>query len=92
MADGSLTQDPMENIYSREVSLKHLRLVIFLGDLNNFELCGDDIRNAHLEAYTHEKLFVIAGAEFEELEDFILVSNKALYGLKSSGEVGRKVP
>ena len=47
---------------------------------------GVDIGNAYLEAYTHEKLFIIAGAEFEELEGFILVFNKALYGLKSSGK------
>ena len=44
------------------------------------------------EAYTHEKLFIIAGPDFEELEGFILIFNKALYGLKSSGKtVGRKV-
>ena len=86
MADGSLTPDPVENIYSGVVSLRHLRLVIFLGELNNLELWGGDIGNAYLEIYTHEKLFIIAGAEFEELEGFILVFNKALYGLKSSGK------
>ena len=31
-------------------------------------------------------MFIIAGAEFEELEGFILIFNKALYGLKSSGK------
>ena len=55
--------------------------IIFLGKLNNLEPWGADVG----EAYTHEKLFIIAGAEFEELEGFILVFNKALYGLKSSG-------
>ena len=39
-----------------------------------------------MEAYTTEKLFIIAGPEFEELECFILIFNKALYGLKSSGK------
>ena len=39
-----------------------------------------------MEAYTHEKLFIIAGPEFEELEGFILNFNKALYSLKSSGK------
>ena len=29
---------------------------------------------------------MIAGAEFEELEGFVLVFNKALYGLKSIGK------
>ena len=86
VADGSLTQDPVEIIYSGVVSLRHFRLVIFLNELNNLELWGADIRNAHLEAYTHEKLFIIAGAEFEEPEGFILIFNKALYGLKSSGK------
>ena len=86
VADGSLTPDPVENIYSGLVSLRHLRLVIFLGELNNLQLWGADIGNAYLEAYTHEKLFIIAGAEFEELDSFIVVFNKALYGLKSSGK------
>ena len=86
VADGSLTPDPVENIYSGVVSLRHLRLVIFLGVLNNLELWGADIGNAYLEAYTHEKLFIIAGAECEELEGFIRIFNKALYGLKSSGK------
>ena len=86
VADGSLTPDPVENIYSGVVSLGHLRLVIFLWELNNLELWGAGVGNAYLQAYTHEKLFIIARAEFEELEGFILVFNKALYGLKSSGK------
>ena len=85
VTDGTLTPDPVQNTYSGGVSLRHLRLVIYLGELNSLELWGADIGNAHLEAYTHEKLFMIAGAEFEELEGFILV-NKALCGLKSSGK------
>ena len=90
VADGSLTPEPAENIYSGVVSLKHLRLVIFLGELNNLELWGADIGNAYLEAHTQEKLFIIGGAEFEELQGFILIFNKALYGLKSSGKDGQK--
>ena len=39
-----------------------------------------------MKAYTNEKLFIIAGPEFKELEGFILIFNKALYGLKSSGK------
>ena len=48
--------------------MRHLRLLIFLGELNNLELWGADIGNAYLEAYTNEKIFIIGGAEFEELE------------------------
>ena len=86
VADGFLTVDPIENIYSEVVFLRHSILVIFLGELSNLELWGADIENASLATYTHEKLFMIAGAEFEELEGLILVINKALYGLKSSGK------
>ena len=82
VADGSLTPESVENIYSGVVSLRHLRLVIFLGRLNNLDLWGADIGYAYLEAYKHEKLFIIAWTEFEELECFIVIFNKALHGLK----------
>ena len=38
-----------------------------------------------LLAFTDEKLYIVAGSEFEELEGYILIFLKALYGLKSSG-------
>ena len=38
VADGHLTPEPIENIYSGVVSLRNLRLVIFLGKLNHLEL------------------------------------------------------
>ena len=85
VAGGHLTPDPIESIYSGVVSIRSLRLVIFLAKLNNLEVWGADIGNAYLEARTKEKLYVVAGPEFEELEGHILVIYKALYGLKSSG-------
>ena len=85
VAGGHLTPDPIESIYSGVVSIRSLRLVMFLAKLNNLELWGADIGNAYLEAKTKEKLYIVAGPEFEELEHHILVIYKALYGLKSSG-------
>ena len=79
LVDGHLTPEPIENIYSGVVSLKYLRLVIFLGKLNNLEIQGADIGNAYLEAFTDEKLYILAGPEFQELEGYILIFLKAIY-------------
>ena len=68
VAAGHVTPDPVESIYSGVVSLRNLKLVIFLGKLNNLELWGAEIGNAYLEAPTEEKLYIVAGPEFEDLE------------------------
>ena len=73
VAGGHLTPDPIESIYSGIVSIRSLRLVIFLAKLNNLEVWGADIGNAYLEAKTKEKLYIVAGPELEELEGHILV-------------------
>ena len=66
--------------------MRNLKLVIFLGILNNLELWGGDIGNAYVEAPTDEKLYIVAGPEFDNCEGYIITFSKALYGLKSSGK------
>jgi hypothetical protein len=58
---------------------------LFLAGLNHFKLWSTDIGNAYLEAYTSEKVFIIASPQFGEREGHILIISKALYGLQSSG-------
>ena len=81
---GHLTPEPIENIYSGVISLRNLMLVIFLGKLNHLDLFGADIGNPYLEAFTDEKLYIVACPEIQELEGYILIFLKPLYGLKSS--------
>ena len=83
VADGHLTKEPVESIYSGVVSLRSLRMVVFLSQLNDLEIWGADGKNAYLEAYTDKKLCIIAGPEFKELQGHLLIMIKALYRTRS---------
>ena len=85
VADGHLTDVPLDSVYSGVVSLRGLRLVLFLAELNGLDTCATDIGNAYLEAETKEKVCIIAGKEFGPLEGHLLIIKKALYGLRTSG-------
>jgi Reverse transcriptase (RNA-dependent DNA polymerase) len=85
VAGGHLTPTPTESIYSGVVSLRGLRIIIFLAELNQLELWGADVGSAYLEATTNEKVYFIAGDDFGTLSGHTLVIKKALYGLRSSG-------
>ena len=78
VADGHLTKEPV-------VSLRSLRMVVFLSQLNDFEIWGADVGNAYLEAYTDQKLCIIAGPEFKELQGHLLIMIKTLHGTRSGG-------
>ena len=85
VADGHLTSVLDDSVYSSVVSLRDLRLVVFAGEKNGLTTWAADVGNAYLESYTKEKVCIIAGPEFGELEGCLLVIVKALYGLRSSG-------
>lgn len=76
---------PVESVYLGVISLRGVRLLIFLAELNRQRLWATDIGNAYLEAYTQESVYIIAGPEFGDLEKNILIIVKALYGLRSLG-------
>ena len=58
---------------------------MFLAELNGLQLWGADVGNAYLQALTKEKLYIVAGPEFEELQGHVLVVHKAVYGTRSGG-------
>ena len=85
VAGGHLTDVPLESVYSGVVSLRALRLVLFLAELNGLDLFAADVGNAYLEAKTKEKVCFVAGEAFGDYAGHILIIHKALYGLRSSG-------
>jgi hypothetical protein len=76
---------PLESVYSSVISLRGLRIVTFLSELNGLVLWATDIGNAYLEAFTMEQNYIVAGPEFGQLEGHYLIIVKALYGLRTSG-------
>ena len=85
VADSHLTDIPVESVYSGVVSLRGLRMVMFLAELNDLDTCATDIGNAYLEAQTKEKVCFVAGKEFGEIAGHLLIIYKALYGLRTLG-------
>ena len=85
VAGGHLTDTPVDSVYSSVVSLRGIRILTFLAELNDMEVWATDVGNAYLESYTKERVYIIAGPEFGPLRGHTLIIHKALYGLKSSG-------
>ena len=85
VAGGHLTDVPLSSVCSGVVSLRGIRLVLFLAELNGLDSWDTDIGNACLEAFTKEKVCTVAGPEFGPLEGHKLTINKALNGLRTSG-------
>eukprot|EP00977_Amphora_coffeiformis_P016246 scaffold4969_cov104-Amphora_coffeaeformis.AAC.2 len=69
VARGDKTDPLKDSVYSGVASLRSLRIVTFLAELNGLHLTGGDIGNAYLEAYTKEKVCTIAGPKFGPLQD-----------------------
>jgi Reverse transcriptase (RNA-dependent DNA polymerase) len=85
VAGSHLTDPPKESAYSGVVSFRSLRIVALLAELNGLAFWAADVGNAYLEAHTKEKVYIIAGPEFGELQWHTLVIIRALYGLRTSG-------
>ena len=60
VAEGNLTAPPKDSVYSGVVTFRSLRLCMLLAELNGLKVEAADVGNAYLEAYTKEKLYIIA--------------------------------
>jgi hypothetical protein len=85
VAEGNLTAPPKDSVHSGVVTLRSLRACMLLAKLNGLKVKAADVGNACLEAYTKEKLYIVAGPEFGDRQGSIMVIIKALCGLRASG-------
>ena len=81
---GNHTQYEKDETYSGVVGMDTVRWAIFLGELNGLKCCAADIGSAYLHGITNERIFIVAGPEFGELEGRTLIIYKGLYGLRTS--------
>ena len=79
LADGQLTDIPVDKVYSGVVSLQGRRLLLFTVELNKLQVWSMGIGHAHLEAKTNGKVCFIAGPEYKGKERNLLTIHKALY-------------
>ena len=86
VAGGHVLPPPLESVYSGVVSLRSIRLICFIAELNSLDSCQGDISNACLESCCTELLAFTAGPEFGELEGHTMLIIKALHGIHSSGK------
>jgi len=74
-----------EDAYSGVVAPEAIQLGMFAAIYNSLKLIAADIGNAYLHAKTNDKLYTILRDDYGELSGKVLVFNKGLYGLGSSG-------
>ena len=85
VARGDQTETPASVTYSSVVSRDSVRLAFLIAGLNDLDILACDISNAYLNAPCREKIWFVGGKDTGEDEGKVLVVDRALYGLKSSG-------
>ena len=85
VAGGRLTDDQGEDAYAGVIAPEAVRLGMFAAAHKNLQVAAADIGNAYLHAKTGEKLYTILGEESGSLSGVVIVFDKGLHGLRSSG-------
>jgi hypothetical protein len=57
VAGGNLTDPNTESVTSGVVFLRGIRLIVFLAELNGFELLGSDVKSSYLTSYYSQYVF-----------------------------------
>ena len=84
VVNGSKSDPPKEDIYSGVVNTDNVRLAFQIAAMNGLDVCAADVSTAFLYGKSREKVYIIAGPEFGELQGKTLIVDKGIYGLRSS--------
>ena len=76
VTDGHLTKEPMETVYSGVVSLRNLRLAMFLAELNNLELWRADVGHAYFQALTKRNSTLFMVLNLKNYKDMSLLCTR----------------
>ena len=85
VAGGHMTETPNVPTCASVVSRETVRIALTYAVLNNLEVKGSDIKNAHLTAPCEEKIYTWLGPEFGPHEGKLAIITHALYGLQWTG-------
>ena len=87
VAGGHLIDALDHDIYSTTVKSISVKLLQMIAQKAKLEILCGDIGNAYVNAYTKEKVYAIAGNEFEKvMKGSVVIIVRALYGLRTSSE------
>ena len=84
--------DPASITYSSVVSRKIIRFAFPITSLNDLDICACDIGNAYLNENFSENLWTVAEKYFfPSYRGSVIIIDRGLYGLKSSGLAWREM-
>jgi hypothetical protein len=91
VAGGHMTTPPDSLTYSSVVTRESVRITFLMASVHGLEICAADVTNVYLNAKCREKIYCVARPDFGSEQGKIMVINRALYGLKSSGAAWRSL-
>jgi len=84
VSGGHVVDSSMYESYSSVVQTRTIRILETIAFNEDLKFVTVDIGNALVQADTNEKIFTIAGPEFGDKEECVVILKKALYGLSTS--------
>ena len=91
VAGGHTTDPPSSITYSSVVARDSVRIAFTVDSINDLNIWVCDIGNAYLNAPCREKIWKKAGLEFGQEKGTVMVIDRSLYGLKTSGASWRSM-